>query len=285
MASNRGVMYMGPGVVEVHPIDFPKLELGSRKCEHGAILKIVTTNICGSDQHMVRGRTTAPKRARARARDHRADHRMRPRRGVHEGRRPVLRAFQHRVRPLPQLPRGQDRHLPQRQSGPSRRRLRLRRYGRLGGRPGRVRHGALRRLQPAEVPRPRSGDGEDPRPDPALRHLPDRLPRRGHGGRRSGLHRLRRRRRTRRPCVRRRLPAARRGVCDRRRPDPGATGAGPQLRLRNRRRVQGRHHRRADRPNRRRTRGGLRHRLRRLRGARARPRRGESSVRPPSSIR
>ena len=27
---------------------------------HGAILKVVTTNICGSDQHMVRGRTTAP---------------------------------------------------------------------------------------------------------------------------------------------------------------------------------------------------------------------------------
>jgi len=52
---------MGPGVVEVQSIDFPKLELGSRKCEHGAILKIVTTNICGSDQHMVRGRTTAPK--------------------------------------------------------------------------------------------------------------------------------------------------------------------------------------------------------------------------------
>jgi glutathione-independent formaldehyde dehydrogenase len=52
---------MGPGKVEVQSIDFPKLELGSRKCEHGAILKIVTTNICGSDQHMVRGRTTAPK--------------------------------------------------------------------------------------------------------------------------------------------------------------------------------------------------------------------------------
>jgi glutathione-independent formaldehyde dehydrogenase len=61
MPSNRGVMYMGPGVVEVHPIDFPKLELGSRKCEHGAILEVVSTNICGSDQHMVRGRTTAPK--------------------------------------------------------------------------------------------------------------------------------------------------------------------------------------------------------------------------------
>jgi glutathione-independent formaldehyde dehydrogenase len=59
MASNRGVVYMGPGKVEVQTIDFPKLALGSRKCEHGVILKVVTTNICGSDQHMVRGRTTA----------------------------------------------------------------------------------------------------------------------------------------------------------------------------------------------------------------------------------
>jgi glutathione-independent formaldehyde dehydrogenase len=52
---------MGPGKVEVQSIDFPKLALGSRKCEHGVILKIISTNICGSDQHMVRGRTTAPK--------------------------------------------------------------------------------------------------------------------------------------------------------------------------------------------------------------------------------
>jgi glutathione-independent formaldehyde dehydrogenase len=52
---------MGTGVVEVHGIDFPKLVLGDRKCEHGVILKTVSTNICGSDQHMVRGRTTAPK--------------------------------------------------------------------------------------------------------------------------------------------------------------------------------------------------------------------------------
>ena len=60
MASNRGVAYMGPRKVEIQSIDFPKLALGSRKCEHGVILKIVATNICGSDQHMVRGRTTAP---------------------------------------------------------------------------------------------------------------------------------------------------------------------------------------------------------------------------------
>src|ERR1051326_2226417 len=61
MPSNRGLAYMGPGKVEIQSIDFPKLALGSRKCEHGVILKIVSTNICGSDQHMVRGRTTAPK--------------------------------------------------------------------------------------------------------------------------------------------------------------------------------------------------------------------------------
>ncbi|MGH9721740.1 MAG: formaldehyde dehydrogenase, glutathione-independent [Bryobacteraceae bacterium] len=60
MATNRGVAYMGPGKVEVQSIDYPKLALGNRKCEHGVILKVVTTNICGSDQHMVRGRTTAP---------------------------------------------------------------------------------------------------------------------------------------------------------------------------------------------------------------------------------
>jgi glutathione-independent formaldehyde dehydrogenase len=61
MASNRGVAYMGTGKVEVQSIDFPKLQLGTRQCHHGVILKIVSTNICGSDQHMVRGRTTAPK--------------------------------------------------------------------------------------------------------------------------------------------------------------------------------------------------------------------------------
>lgn len=61
MAANRGVVYMGPGKVEVQNIAFPKLEDPSgRKIEHGVILRVVSTNICGSDQHMVRGRTTAP---------------------------------------------------------------------------------------------------------------------------------------------------------------------------------------------------------------------------------
>ncbi len=63
MADNKCVVYIEPGKVEVRSIDYPKLELPeqNRKCEHGVILRIVATNICGSDQHMVRGRTTAPK--------------------------------------------------------------------------------------------------------------------------------------------------------------------------------------------------------------------------------
>ena len=63
MPGNRCVAYVEPGKVSVEKIDYPRLELPeqNRKCDHGVILKIVATNICGSDQHMVRGRTTAPK--------------------------------------------------------------------------------------------------------------------------------------------------------------------------------------------------------------------------------
>ena len=70
MAENRGVAYMGTGKVEVQDIPYPEFELKDgpgvnpanvgRKLPHAAILKVVSTNICGSDQHMVRGRTTAP---------------------------------------------------------------------------------------------------------------------------------------------------------------------------------------------------------------------------------
>jgi glutathione-independent formaldehyde dehydrogenase len=61
MPDNRGVVFKGPGKVEVETIPFPKFEdPQGKKIEHGVILKIVCTNICGSDQHMVRGRTTAP---------------------------------------------------------------------------------------------------------------------------------------------------------------------------------------------------------------------------------
>src|SRR6058998_522203 len=61
-SSNRGVAYIKPGEVKVESIDFPKLfdPARKKKVEHGVLLKIISTNICGSDQHMVRGRTTAP---------------------------------------------------------------------------------------------------------------------------------------------------------------------------------------------------------------------------------
>ncbi|MEV5325135.1 formaldehyde dehydrogenase, glutathione-independent [Nonomuraea sp. N2-4H] len=70
MSGNKGVVYEGPGKVEVHEVDYPDFELKDgpgvnpanvgRKVPHAAIVKTVATNICGSDQHMVRGRTTAP---------------------------------------------------------------------------------------------------------------------------------------------------------------------------------------------------------------------------------
>ncbi|MCS0543670.1 alcohol dehydrogenase catalytic domain-containing protein, partial [Aeromonas veronii] len=70
MAGNRAVVYKGPGSVAIEDISYPDLILRDgpgvnplnvgRKCDHGVIIKVVTTNICGSDQHMVRGRTTAP---------------------------------------------------------------------------------------------------------------------------------------------------------------------------------------------------------------------------------
>jgi glutathione-independent formaldehyde dehydrogenase len=66
---NRIVVYKGPGQVAVETVDYPKLEVPqdvasamgmSRNADHAVILRNVSTNICGSDQHMVRGRTTAP---------------------------------------------------------------------------------------------------------------------------------------------------------------------------------------------------------------------------------
>ena len=70
MPGNKGVVYKGPGKVDVETLDYPTLELKDgpgvnpanvgRKVPHGVILKVVASNICGSDQHMVRGRTTAP---------------------------------------------------------------------------------------------------------------------------------------------------------------------------------------------------------------------------------
>ncbi|MET7991663.1 formaldehyde dehydrogenase, glutathione-independent [Amycolatopsis sp. NPDC005232] len=70
MAGNKAVSYVEPGKVEVESIEYPGFVLRDgpgvnpanvgRETQHGVILKNIATNICGSDQHMVRGRTTAP---------------------------------------------------------------------------------------------------------------------------------------------------------------------------------------------------------------------------------
>lgn len=70
MSGNKAVAYKAPGIVEIIDTPYPTFELQAgpgvnpvnigRKVPHGVILRTVSTNICGSDQHMVRGRTTAP---------------------------------------------------------------------------------------------------------------------------------------------------------------------------------------------------------------------------------
>src|SRR5450631_625639 len=145
MANNRGVVYAGPGKVEVQSIDFPKLSLGSRKCEHGVILKLVSTNICGSDQHMVRGRTTAPA---GMVLGHEITGEI-----VEKGRDveflkvgDLFRTVQYRVWTLQELPGRQNRHLPARQWRSRWGCIRVRRHGGMDWRPGRLRDGALCRL-------------------------------------------------------------------------------------------------------------------------------------------
>lgn len=62
MKKNLCVRYTGKaGKVELVDIGYPKLEhpTTKRKLPHAVIIETVATNICGSDQHMVRGRTTA----------------------------------------------------------------------------------------------------------------------------------------------------------------------------------------------------------------------------------
>src|ERR1700739_3382114 len=61
MTGNRAVTFVGPHRMEVQDKSYPKLEdPKGRKIEHAVILKLVTTNICGSDLHIYNGRFAAP---------------------------------------------------------------------------------------------------------------------------------------------------------------------------------------------------------------------------------
>ena len=58
---NRVVTFVAPFKVKIETIPYPKLaDPSGKKIEHGVILKIVATNICGSDQHIYHGRFAAP---------------------------------------------------------------------------------------------------------------------------------------------------------------------------------------------------------------------------------
>lgn len=58
---NRAVVFHGPGDMRVESLDFPKLVMPNGKgAPHGVILKMVVTNICGSDLHIYRGSFPVP---------------------------------------------------------------------------------------------------------------------------------------------------------------------------------------------------------------------------------
>ena len=125
MSGNKAVLYMGPGPVEVQGAPYPKLELQDgpgvnpanvgRNTPHGVILEVIATNICGSDQHMVRGRTTAPKGL---VLGHEIVGKVIETgpTGVRQIGGRVLCSLQYRVRSLSQLQGGENGHLSQRQS-------------------------------------------------------------------------------------------------------------------------------------------------------------------------
>ncbi|MGV9253519.1 glutathione-independent formaldehyde dehydrogenase [Streptomyces sp. NPDC003697] len=60
-SNNRAVVFNAPKDMRVESRDFPKLKMPNGKdAPHGAILRLVATNICGSDLHIYRGSFPVP---------------------------------------------------------------------------------------------------------------------------------------------------------------------------------------------------------------------------------
>lgn len=57
MQENRAIVYKGPNKLTIEDIGYPKMVAMGKPVNHGVILKILITNICGSDLHMFRGST------------------------------------------------------------------------------------------------------------------------------------------------------------------------------------------------------------------------------------
>ena len=176
MATNRGVVYLGPGKVEVQSIDFPQMKNPKgQDIDHGVILRILSTNICGSDQHMVRGRTTAPAGL---VLGHEITGEV-----IEKGTDVEFIDIGDIVSVPFNVACGRCRTCREQKSGVCLNVNPSRAGGAYGyvdmggwiGRPSGVRLGTVRRLQPAEVPEQRSGAGKNSRLDDVVRHLCQRV--------------------------------------------------------------------------------------------------------------
>ena len=146
----KAVVYHGPKHVSVDQVGDPKIEQPT-----DAIIRITTTNICGSDLHMYEGRTAVEEGKILGHENMGVVEEVGAGRRPVQGRRPGVGAVQHRLRHLPQLPAGLDvvLHPDESHRGRGRRGLRLREHGPLRRRPGRAAARAVRGLQPARAAR------------------------------------------------------------------------------------------------------------------------------------
>lgn len=59
--TNRAIVFDSPTKLTLESLDFPKLQMPNEtKAPHGVIVRIVATNICGSDLHIYRGSFPVP---------------------------------------------------------------------------------------------------------------------------------------------------------------------------------------------------------------------------------
>ena len=114
-ASNRAVTFLGPHKMEVQDKGYPKLQdPKGRKIEHAVILKIITTNICGSDLHIYNGRFAAPKGMQMGHENTGEVVEVGLACRAHQGRRYLLRALQRGLRHMPKLQGTPHRCVPER---------------------------------------------------------------------------------------------------------------------------------------------------------------------------
>ncbi|TYB76148.1 alcohol dehydrogenase catalytic domain-containing protein [Bizionia saleffrena] len=60
MSTNLSITYTAPWKLEAVDLPIPKREFRGKILEHAVIVKVIATNICGSDQHIYRGRFDVP---------------------------------------------------------------------------------------------------------------------------------------------------------------------------------------------------------------------------------